>query len=163
MYTISNCSKIFENQCCSSMAIGTKSAFLKKVFTASKDGSARSWRLKDLADNPPELKFSGNLIEVLSVSNDGRKIAYSEEDNQITLLTIGDENGYESTTWKAHRGKLKALTFSSIPNELISVADDSMFKIWNIEGEPDLKEKYSLGFSPFDFASNLALSASAIN
>jgi len=109
-------------------------AFLpgKQQFCSSgADGRVLRWNIKDSQQQPSPV-FEGNeIIEVLTVSYDGKLMACGSTNAVIKIIpTSWQGTIYELT---GHTNKIKSLVFTPDSKNLVSAGADGQVILWNIE------------------------------
>ncbi len=103
----------------------------KQFCSSGADGSVLRWNIQDSQPEPSPVYEGDDIIEVLTVSDDGRLMACGSSNAVIKIIpTSWQGTIYELT---GHTNKIKSLAFTPDSKRLISAGVDGQIILWNIE------------------------------
>lgn len=107
----------------------TVSADEKWVVTGDKDGTVSVWNVSD-GTQVYRLEHAANRIELLEISPDGSKIAFTDTNRVIHIWNLGQNLHYSFE--KRHLLNINSVIFTSEGNTLISGGDDFQIYVWDV-------------------------------
>lgn len=107
----------------------------KELLVSSEDGSVSVWDLDCEKSAEAQFKLlyhfrvSGEMVRVMSISNDEKLVAFGCKDNFIRIFSLEDYSLQQEIN--AHSLPVTALAFSPDGRYLLSGSRDAQIKIWN--------------------------------
>ncbi len=103
----------------------------QQFCSSGADGSILRWNIQDSQPEPSTVYEGDEIIEVLTVSDDGKLMACGSNNAVIKIIPTSWQGTMHELT--GHTNKIKSLVFTPDSKRLVSAGVDGQVILWNIE------------------------------